>query len=166
MFGGWGLYLDDRFFAVIAFDRLYLKTSEVTVAPFVAAGMEPFMEEGKVILPRYYEVPLEVLENHLELGRWSQIAAALSEPKVAKKPSPKRPGQSGTAKKGRAGGAGGKVDAEAKRRAGKARDRPSPDAGGQGRAGARRNRAASPGQKATTRARTTRRADGGGAKDR
>lgn len=39
MFGGWGLYLGERFFAVIAYDRLYLKTNEATVAPFVARGI-------------------------------------------------------------------------------------------------------------------------------
>lgn len=84
MFGGRGLYLDERFFGVIAYGRLYLKTDETTVGEFVERGMGPFTVDGEVILKNYYEVPLEVLEAHLELGRWVERAAALSQPKGAK----------------------------------------------------------------------------------
>jgi len=43
MFGGHGLYIDDLFVALIAFDRLYLKADEVSRPDFTAAGCEPFV---------------------------------------------------------------------------------------------------------------------------
>jgi DNA transformation protein and related proteins len=43
MFGGHGLYCDDLFFALIALDRLYLKTDAVSQPAFAAAGCEPFV---------------------------------------------------------------------------------------------------------------------------
>jgi DNA transformation protein len=43
MFGGHGLYIDDLFVAVIAFDRLYLKADEASRPDFIAAGCEPFV---------------------------------------------------------------------------------------------------------------------------
>ena len=38
MFGGHGLYIDDLFVAIIAFDRLYLKADEATRERFAGAG--------------------------------------------------------------------------------------------------------------------------------
>src|SRR5688572_2290389 len=42
MFGGHGLYVDDLFIAIIAFERLYLKVDAQTSGAFDAAGCEPF----------------------------------------------------------------------------------------------------------------------------
>ena len=42
MFGGHGLYVDDLFIAIIAFERLYLKFDAQTSGAFVAAGCQPF----------------------------------------------------------------------------------------------------------------------------
>ena len=42
MFGGWGLYVDKLFLAIVAFERLYLKTTPESLARFIAAGGEPF----------------------------------------------------------------------------------------------------------------------------
>ena len=38
MFGGWGFYCDDLFFAIIADETLYLKADAETAARFEAAG--------------------------------------------------------------------------------------------------------------------------------
>ena len=47
MFGGHGLYVDDLFVALIAYERLYLKTDAQTRAAFEAAGCEPFVYDGE-----------------------------------------------------------------------------------------------------------------------
>src|SRR5438045_1184991 len=42
MFGGWGLYHEGLFFALIAEDMLYLKVDEANRAEFDDAHLEPF----------------------------------------------------------------------------------------------------------------------------
>jgi TfoX/Sxy family transcriptional regulator of competence genes len=42
MFGGWGFYSEDVFFALVAFDSLYLKADAASWSPFEAAGCQPF----------------------------------------------------------------------------------------------------------------------------
>ena len=46
MFGGFGLYVDDVFVALIAIERLYLKVDAQTRPRFEAAGCEPFVYDG------------------------------------------------------------------------------------------------------------------------
>jgi DNA transformation protein len=46
MFGGHGLYLDDSFFGLIAYETLYLKTDELTRAEYVTAESTPFSFES------------------------------------------------------------------------------------------------------------------------
>ena len=75
MFGGFGLYLDDQFFGIIAGGRLYLKTNDETRGKFEAADMGPFRPNEKQTLKNYYEVPADVLENSEELIRWVRDAA-------------------------------------------------------------------------------------------
>jgi DNA transformation protein len=41
MFGGHGIYVDDLFVALIAYDRIYLKADDRTRPAFQAAGCEP-----------------------------------------------------------------------------------------------------------------------------
>jgi DNA transformation protein and related proteins len=56
MFGGHGIYVDDLFVAIVAFDRLYLKTDEHTRARFERAGCEAFVYDkagGTVSLRRW-----------------------------------------------------------------------------------------------------------------
>ena len=43
MFGGFGLYCDERFFAVIIADTLYLQTGELPLETLVKAGKKPFV---------------------------------------------------------------------------------------------------------------------------
>ena len=47
MFGGWGLYVDDLFIAIIAADRLYLKAASEHRQRFADAGCEPFVYSVK-----------------------------------------------------------------------------------------------------------------------
>jgi DNA transformation protein and related proteins len=71
MFGCIGLYSGDDFFAIIDEGRLYFVTDEQTRAGFVAARMQTFHA-----LKSYYEVPVDVLEDDVELGKWAHAAVA------------------------------------------------------------------------------------------
>ncbi len=74
MFGGHGLYQQERFFGIIHKGRLYLKTNVATQPAYASRGMQPFRPNGKQILTRYYEVPVEILEDAEQLLLWARSA--------------------------------------------------------------------------------------------
>jgi DNA transformation protein and related proteins len=78
MFGGHGLYIDDLFVAIIAFDRLYLKADEATRERFAGAGCEPFVYDGKgkVVTLGYWTVPAEAMESPQLMQPWARLAMA------------------------------------------------------------------------------------------
>ena len=84
MFGGHGLYVDELFIALIAFERLYLKVDAQTQPTFQAASCEPFVYDakGKPITMSYWTVPAEAMESPHLMEPWARqaIAAALREP--------------------------------------------------------------------------------------
>ena len=59
MFGGWGLFLDDAMFGLIAGERLYFKVDTETEPRFAAAGAKAFTysRQGKQIALSYRESP-------------------------------------------------------------------------------------------------------------
>ena len=87
MFGGWGLYLDEVMFALIAFDRLYLKVDDQTVERFSDAGSEPFTYEGKKkpVQMSYWTAPAGAMESAAELQPWAELALAAARRTYAKK---------------------------------------------------------------------------------
>jgi DNA transformation protein and related proteins len=71
MFGGVGLYAGDVFFGILAGDVLYLKCDDRTRDRFLRAGARPFTPyANRPGSTKYFEVPLAVLEDADELGRW------------------------------------------------------------------------------------------------
>lgn len=78
MFGGHGLYIDDLFIALIAFERLYLKADAQTQPAFSAAGCEPFVYDGKnkPIQLNYWTVPAETMESPALMQPWARQAMA------------------------------------------------------------------------------------------
>lgn len=78
MFGGQGLYLGEAFFGILFADRLYFKTSEVSRAKYLVAGMGVFQPNERQTLKSYFEVPAEVLEDHVRLLEWAREAAAIA----------------------------------------------------------------------------------------
>jgi DNA transformation protein len=76
MFGGHGLYLDDRFFGIIYRGRLYFRTDENSRADYVARGMEHFRPRARQTLDSYYEVPEEIVDDPDDLTAWARRAAA------------------------------------------------------------------------------------------
>lgn len=81
MFGGFGVFLGDTMFALIADDVLYFKVDDRTVADFEAAGSEPFSyaRGGKKFQMSYYSAPDGALEDAEAVYPWAEraIAAAL-----------------------------------------------------------------------------------------
>jgi DNA transformation protein and related proteins len=105
MFGGHGLYVDELFIALIAFERLYLKVDAQTQPAFSAAGCEPFVyvkppkpplrgdsppeeergnlgrpgvasAKGKPMTMSYWTVPAEAMESPALMQPWARQAMA------------------------------------------------------------------------------------------
>ena len=99
MFGGHGVYREGRMFALIAGERLYLKTDDASRAHFEARQLAPFeyTRQGKTMRMSYYEAPPELFEDRDEAAVWARRAweAALRSgaPKPKSKPKPKARGQ-------------------------------------------------------------------------
>ena len=74
MFGGVGLYANSLFFALIAEDRLYFKVDDATRSDFERLGMEPFRPFGEDSAMGYYEVPVDVVEDSVQLAPWMRRA--------------------------------------------------------------------------------------------
>jgi DNA transformation protein and related proteins len=92
MFGGHGIYVDDLFVAIIAFERLYLKVDDQTRAAFETAHCEAFTydgSKGEVHAMSYWTAPADALESSDEMRPWARraIEAALRAKAAAK---PKR----------------------------------------------------------------------------
>lgn len=91
MFGGWGIYRDGVFFALIADDTLYFKSDDESHDQFVRASPGPFtfVKKGERIVTHYYEVPEDAFEDPQVMAKWARLgyAAAL---RAAKKPRSRR----------------------------------------------------------------------------
>ncbi len=76
MFGGWGIYVEDLFIAIIAFEQLFLKADDVTVPRFEALGCRRFEyeREGKIAGLRYFCPPEEAMESPALMRPWAQLA--------------------------------------------------------------------------------------------
>jgi len=76
MFGGFGLYVDDLFVALILSQRLYLKADAQTSAQFQAAGGEPFVYDGKnaPVTISYWTVPPQAMDSPEGMQPWARLA--------------------------------------------------------------------------------------------
>ena len=93
MFGGWGLYHEGVFFALIARDVLYLKADERNARDFDKLGLEPFEFEkrGETIATSYRRAPDEALEDPRVMARWAKSAYGAALRKEALKRGVKKP---------------------------------------------------------------------------
>jgi DNA transformation protein len=78
MFGGWGIFLDDTMFALIAGEELFLKADGDTEAKFAAAGAEPFVysRDGESITMSYRKAPGGSLDHPGALMPWAEMVLA------------------------------------------------------------------------------------------
>lgn len=76
MFGGYGLFLDDLMFGLIADDVLYLKTDDQTRPDFEELGLEPFTyaKKDKVVSLSYSQAPEDAMEDSRLLCEWANQA--------------------------------------------------------------------------------------------
>lgn len=75
MFGGWGLYVDHQFCAIVHRDTLYLRVDDMTRPDFEAKGCGPFQPfAGKRTILSYHEAPAEVFEDPAEMLIWGRKA--------------------------------------------------------------------------------------------
>jgi len=91
MFGGQGLYLDDVFFGLIAYDKFYLKTDEQNRGDYAKAKSKPFSFESTrkgLVTTSYWQCPSDVFEDGRKLRRW--IGKALDAARRKKTAKPKR----------------------------------------------------------------------------
>ena len=96
MFGGVGLYHEERFFGLIAGDTLYFKVNDTNRRDYEARGMNrfrPFPDKPQLSMT-YYEVPADTLEDADECMAWARksvaIAAATTRPpRLRKNPHPR-----------------------------------------------------------------------------
>jgi DNA transformation protein and related proteins len=88
MFGGYGIYLDEHFVAIVLNEKLFLKANDSTQPEFEARGLKPlvFRMKSKQIAAQYFEAPPEVFDDPEEMTRWLQLArTAAVQSKQAKK---------------------------------------------------------------------------------
>lgn len=96
MFGGVGVYSQQRFFAILHNNALYFKVDDTNRADYEREGMTPFRPfADRPMTMQYYEVPAAVLEDESRLRLWVQraLSAATASP-------PRRPRKRGRTAKG------------------------------------------------------------------
>lgn len=79
MFGGHGIYHQDRMFALIADGVLYLKVDDGNRSAFEAAGSRPFVweaKDGRKVPMSYWEMPAEGFEAPERTEYWARLAVA------------------------------------------------------------------------------------------
>jgi DNA transformation protein and related proteins len=92
MFGGYGIYADELFFAVVVDEQLYFKSDAVSRPAFEAAGLEEWIHarDGKPVHMSYFRPPEEIHEDEESLRHWGRTAldAALRarKPRTSTKP--------------------------------------------------------------------------------
>jgi DNA transformation protein len=76
MFGGHGIYLEERFVAIVLGGKLYLKASRATRHEFESRNLEPlvFRMKTREITAQYFEAPPEVFDESQEMIRWLELA--------------------------------------------------------------------------------------------
>ena len=85
-FGGLGISLGSVRVALVMGNRLYVAVDDTTRPAYERAGMSPLSymtEKGRVELPRYYELPGDVLADAHQLRIWMNDAIG-----VADRPKP------------------------------------------------------------------------------
>jgi DNA transformation protein len=82
MFGGVGLYHEERFFGIITRDTLYFKVNDSNRRDYEARGMDrfrPYSDRPQLSMT-YYEVPADILEDADECRQWAQKSVAAAVP--------------------------------------------------------------------------------------
>lgn len=93
MFGGWGLYHEGHFFALIMRDVLYLKADAQNQASFDALGLGPFVFEsrlGEKTVMHYFQAPVEALESPEVMMEWARRSYDAALRAATARPTPRK----------------------------------------------------------------------------
>jgi len=76
MFGGYGIFIEELMFGLVADNVLYLKADSETVNEFIEKELEAFTysKKGKEFKMSYYQAPEEALEEREEMNIWANKA--------------------------------------------------------------------------------------------
>lgn len=88
MFGGHGIYANERFIALVADGVLYLKTDDENRGEFEKAGMGPFIfksKDGKESAMSYYQCPDEAFARVETMKPWIDLAVGAAIRQESKK---------------------------------------------------------------------------------
>jgi len=79
MFGGAGLFCDDKAFGLVADDVVYMKVDDTNRDKYIEAGSSPLkpFENKPTILSSYYELPPDILEEPEEFVEWAEESLAI-----------------------------------------------------------------------------------------
>ncbi len=81
MFGGFGIYHNDKMFALVFNSELFLKTEKSSVSKFTDLGLKPFtyQRQGKEVALSYYQAPVSALDDSETLIEWAKLSIAIAE---------------------------------------------------------------------------------------
>jgi DNA transformation protein len=87
MFGGHGIYLDGRIFALEIGGEIYIKAGPDIAGRFSDAGSRPFSytRNGKVATMGYWLLPDAATDDPEEAARWARLSLAAEGPPVRKR---------------------------------------------------------------------------------
>lgn len=79
MFGGYGLYFEDRMFGIIAGDEVFFKVDNSNLRRYVTHGSSQFSytKNGREYKMSYWKVPLDILENNHLLMKWAKESSLI-----------------------------------------------------------------------------------------
>lgn len=78
MFGCIALYREGLAFGLIADDVVYLKVDDTNRDKYLEAGSEPLkLFKNKTLVPSYYNLPADVLDDAHEFVKWAKEALAI-----------------------------------------------------------------------------------------
>lgn len=76
IFGGVGIFIDERLLGIVINDQLYLHTNESNLSEFVSRGMEQFKPYPNAfnLTTDHHRVPVEIIEEPELLKQWGERA--------------------------------------------------------------------------------------------
>jgi DNA transformation protein and related proteins len=86
IFGGVGIFIEDRLLGIVINDCLYLHTDKSNLEDYVSRGMEQFKPYPNAfdLTTDHHRVPVEIVEDGEQLKAWGQrsLSAAIEAAKV------------------------------------------------------------------------------------
>lgn len=91
MFGGWGVYVDEIFMAIVAGDTLWFKVDDGNRGDYEALGSRPFKPfEDRETVMSYWEVPAEVIDDRHRIADWARKACDAARRSASRKAPTRR----------------------------------------------------------------------------